>query len=130
MYDMTMFELTLNDFYIEFLGFVLTLLVGLAVKDWAVGFVKGATFRLTSSFKEGDKVILDGDTALIIKVGFAQTVFGVYNDDGYTWRYISNQKIDTLKLEKIVDSELHADTAEEKAQKLRSFLKDDDNEVK
>ena len=44
---MTMFELTLNDFYIEFLGFVLTLLVGLAVKDWAEGFVKGATFRLT-----------------------------------------------------------------------------------
>ena len=80
----------------------------------------------TSSFKEGDKVILDGNTALIIKVGFAQTVFGVYNDDGYTWRYISNQKIDTLKLEKIVDSELHADTAEEKAQKLRSFLKEDD----
>ena len=31
-----------------------------------------------------------------------------------------------LKLEKIVDSELHADTAEEKAQKLRSFLKEDD----
>ena len=123
MYDMTMFELTLTDFYIEFIGFVLTLLVGLAIKDWAVGFVKGATFRLTSSFKEGD-------TALIIKVGFSQTVFGVYNDDGYTWRYISNQKIDTLKLEKIVDSELHADTAEEKAQKLRSFLKDDDNEVK
>ena len=54
----------------------------------------------------------------------------MYNDDGYTWRYISNQKIDSLKLEKIVDSELHADTAEEKAQKLRSFLKDDDNEVK
>ena len=130
MYDMTMFEITLSDFYIEFIGFVLTLLVGLALKDWAVGFVKGATFRLMSSFKEGDKVILDGNTALIIKIGFSQTVFGVYNDDGYTWRYISNQKIDTLKLEKIVDSELHADTTEEMAQKLRSFLKDDDNEVK
>ena len=114
MYDMTMFEITLSDFYVEFIGFVLTLLVGLALKDWAVGFVKGATFRLMSSFKEGDKVILDGNTALIIKIGFSQTVFGVYNDDGYTWRYISNQKIDTLKLEKIVDSELHADTAEEK----------------
>ena len=46
------------------------------------------------------------------------------------WVYGPSQKIDTLKLEKIVDSELHADTAEEKAQKLRSFLKDDDNEVK
>ena len=43
MYDMTMFELTLNDFYIEFIGFVLTLLVGLALKDWAVGFAVSYT---------------------------------------------------------------------------------------
>ena len=44
MYDMTMFELTISDFYIEFIGFVLTLLVGLAVKDYAVTFVKNAPF--------------------------------------------------------------------------------------
>ena len=36
---MTMFELTLSDFYIEFIGFVLTLLVGLAVKDYACNFL-------------------------------------------------------------------------------------------
>ena len=47
MYDMTMFELTLNDFYVEFLGFVLTLLVGLALKDWAVGFVTVSYTHLT-----------------------------------------------------------------------------------
>tara|TARA_R100000329_G_C7580419_1_gene205629 strand:+ start:471 stop:854 length:384 start_codon:yes stop_codon:yes gene_type:complete len=124
MYDMTMFELTLSDFYIEFIGFVLTLLVGLAVKDYAVTFVKGAFFRFFSPFDEGDKVILDGQTAMIIKIGFSQTVFGVYSEDGYTWRYIPNQKLDNFKLEKVVDAELHADTAKEKAEKIRAILEE------
>ena len=127
MYDMTMFEITLNDFYIEFIGAVLTLLVGLAMKDYAVNFTKGAFFRFFSPFDEGDKVILDGQPAMIIKIGFSQTVFGVYSDDGYTWRYIPNQKIDNLKLEKVVDSELHADTAKEKAEKIRSILEEKEN---
>ena len=127
MYDMSMFEITLSDFYIEFIGAVLTLLVGLAMKDYAVTFVKGAFFRFFSPFDEGDKVILDGQPAMIIKIGFSQTVFGVYSDDGYTWRYIPNQKIDNLKLEKVVDSELHADTAKEKAEKIRSILEEKEN---
>ena len=76
----------------------------------------------TYSFKEGDKVILDGQVAMIIKIGFTQTVFGVYSDDGYTWRYIPNQKIDSIKLEKVVDQDLHADSAMEKAEKLRKIL--------
>ena len=59
---------------------------------------------------------------VIIKIGFTQTVFGVYSDDGYTWRYIPNQKIDSIKLEKVVDQDLHADSAMEKAEKLRKIL--------
>ena len=59
---------------------------------------------------------------MIIKIGFTQTVFGVYSDDGYTWRYIPNQKIDSIKLEKVVDQDLHADSAIEKAEKLRKIL--------
>ena len=56
------------------------------------------------------------------------TVFGVYSKDGYTWRYISNTKIESLKLEKRVDKDLHADSAHEKAMKLQKILegKDDD----
>ena len=110
------------DFYIEFIGFVLTLLVGLAIKDYAVTFVKGAFFRFFSPFDEGDKVILEGKPALIIKIGFTETVFGVYNDDGYTWRYVQNERIPYLKLEKIVDRDLHQDTEQEKAQKIVDAL--------
>jgi len=119
---MTMFEIELNDFYIQFIGFLLTMLLGLAVKDYAVSFMKGLFFRLFSPFDEGDKVLLEDQTAMIIKIGLNQTVFGVYGDEGYTWRYVPNERIPYLKLEKVVDSELHADTADEKADKIRKIL--------
>ena len=64
---------------------------------------------------------------MIIKIGFSQTVFGVYSEDGYTWRYIPNQKLDNFKLEKVVDAELHADTAKEKAEKIRAILEEKDD---
>ena len=95
-----------------------SIIVGMWIKDWATGFAKGARFRMSKSFNEGDKVILDGKPALIIKIGFTETVFGVYNDDGYTWRYVQNERIPYLKLEKIVDKDLHQDTDQEKAQKI------------
>ena len=122
MYDMTMFEIEVNDFYIQFIGFLLTMLLGLAVKDYAVSFMKGLFFRLFSPFDEGDKVLLEDQTAMIIKIGLNQTVFGVYGEEGYTWRYVPNERIPYLKLEKVVDSELHADTADEKAEKIRKIL--------
>lgn len=111
-------EIQLSEFYVEFLGFVITLIVALSVRDWATSFVKGMKFKLNRAFNEGDKVILDGCPALIVRIGTSETVFGVYNKDGYTWRYVPNERIAFLKLEKIVDPDLHRDTEDEKAQKL------------
>ena len=53
-------------------------------------------------------------------------VFGVYGDDGYTWRFVPNERIAMLKLEKIVDPELHADTKQEKAQKIIDAIQSSD----
>ena len=73
---------------------------------------------------KGDKVILDGKDALIVKIGMRDTVFGVYSDKGYTWRYVPNVKIPNLKLEKIINPELHLDSEEEKAEKLQKMIDD------
>ena len=43
-------------------------------------------------------------------------------------RYISNTKIESLKLEKIVDKDLHQDSAYEKRQKLKNILEGKDND--
>ena len=58
----------LSEYYVEFIGFLITLIVGLSIRDWAGAFVKGAKFRFNPAFQEGDKVILDGCPALIVKI--------------------------------------------------------------
>ena len=80
----------LSQFYIEFIGFTLTLIVALAMRDWATSFIKGVKFKMNKAFTEGDKVILDGQQALIVRIGMSETVFGVYGKEGYTWRYVPN----------------------------------------
>ena len=119
-------EIELSQFYMEFLGFTLTLIVALAMRDWATSFVKGMKFKYSPAFAEGDKVILDGCPALIVKIGYQETVFGVYGKEGYTWRYVQNERIAFLKLEKIVDTDLHVDSKQEKAQKIIDALQNEE----
>ena len=121
-------EMNIEEYYIEISIFIASVLGGLALKDYSVSFIKGLKFKLNSQFNEGDKVLLDGEQAMIIKIGMGTTVFGVYSKDGYTWRYISNNKIESLKLEKIVDKNLHVDSAHEKAMKLKNILEGKDND--
>ena len=77
---------------------------------------------MSKSFNEGDSVILDGNDALIVKIGLSETVFGVYGERGYTWRYVPNERIPMLKLEKVINKDLHLDTEAEKAAKLQSMI--------
>ena len=97
-------------------------IIALWLKDWITSFVQGAKFRMNRAFNESDQVILDGHPAHIVKIGPTQTVFGVYSDKGYTWRYVPNTRIQFLKLEKIVDPELHLDSPQEKARKLQQMI--------
>ena len=93
-------------------------------KDFATNFMQGLKFRFNPAFNEGDEVILDGEQSIIVKIGLRETVFGCYGSRGYTWRYVPNVKIPNLKLEKIINSELHLDSEEEKAAKLQKMIDD------
>jgi hypothetical protein len=98
------------------------LVITLWFKDFATKIAKGMAFKMNKSFNEGDTVILDGSDALIVKIGLSETVFGVYSDKGYTWRYVPNERIPMLKLEKVINKDLHLDTEEEKAAKLQAMI--------
>ena len=111
-----------TDFYVHFIGYSVSLLIMLWIKDAIGAFMEGLKFRNNKHFKEGDKVLLEGQQAMIISIGWRQSVFGVYGETGYTWRFIPNKKIESLKLEKIVDPDLHPDTAKERAEKLQRIL--------
>jgi len=114
----------ISDFYIEFIGYALSILLIMWIKDAISAFMEGMKFRNNKHFKEGDKVLLEGQQAMIITIGWRQSVFGVYGEAGYTWRFIPNKKIESLKLEKIVDPDLHPDTAKERAEKLQRILEE------
>ena len=120
--DMETQTAQLTEFILPWVGILISLIIAVWVKDIATGLAKGLKFQMNKAFNEGDKVLLEGDDAVIIKIGISETVFGVYSDKGYIWRYVPNERIHTLKLEKIINPDLHLDTDREKAEKLQSLI--------
>ena len=114
--------LEVTNLITPFISALVLLVVTLWFKDFATKIAKGMAFKMNKSFNEGDTVILDGSDALIVKIGLSETVFGVYSDKGYTWRYVPNERIPMLKLEKVINKDLHLDTDEEKAAKLQALI--------
>ena len=112
----------MSEMLMPWIALLISVVITMWIKDWISAFVKGMQFRLNKAFNEGDHVILDGSPAHIVKIGCTETVFGVYSERGYTWRYVPNSRIPLLKLEKIVNAELHLDTDMEKAAKLQALI--------
>ena len=97
----------ITELIMPYIGMVLIVVFGFMFKDFATKLSKGIAFSLNNQFQEGDHVLLDGERALIVKIGISQTVFGVTKvggelDGDYVWRYVPNERIDFLKLEKII----------------------------
>ena len=102
-----MAALELTEFLLPYIGMVLIVIFGFMLKDFATKMSKGIAFSMNKQFQEGDHVLIDGERALIVKIGFTQTVFGVTKSNGefdgdYVWRYVPNERIEFLKLEKII----------------------------
>ena len=116
--------LKLTELLVPWIAILFSIMIAFWLKDFAQNFMVGLKFRMNGAFNEGDKVLLDGKDAIVVKIGLRDTVFGVYSDRVYTWRYVPNVKIPNLKLEKIINKELHLDTEEEKAEKLQKMIDD------
>ena len=99
--------LEMTEFLLPYIGMVMIVIFGFMLKDFATKMSKGIAFSMNKQFQEGDHVLIDGERALIVKIGFTQTVFGVTKSGGdfdtdYVWRYVPNERIEFLKLEKII----------------------------
>lgn len=114
--------LDVTDLLMPWISVLISLLVAIWLKDYATSLAKGLKFKMNPAFNEGDEVLLDGELSMIVKIGTRETVFGVYSDRGYTWRYVPNERIPYLKLEKVIKKDLHIDTDEEKALKLKTTI--------
>ena len=100
-------------------------------KDFATSLAKGLKFRNNPLFNEGDKVLLEDQDAIIMKIGLRSTVFGLYTERGYTWRVIANERLEYVKLEKIIDSNVHMDSEAEQGKRIQSLIdKAQDDKIK
>lgn len=122
MADLDTLSIEFSDLLLPWIGVLISLIVAIWFKDFATGLAKGLKFKTNPAFQEGHEVLLDGELAMIVKIGMTETVFGVYSDRGYTWRYVPNERIPMLKLEKVIKKDLHIDSEEEKAQKLKTII--------
>lgn len=114
--------LEITNLLMPFVSALMLLVITLWFKDFATKIAKGMAFKMNKSFNEGDSVILDGQEAIIVKIGLSESVFGIYSDRGYTWRFVPNERIPMLKLEKVINKDLHLDTEAEKAEKLQAMI--------
>lgn len=93
----------LAQLFTPYVGMLIGLVVSLMIKDYATSFIKGLAFRLNPLFTVGDSVIVDGEPAIIVKVGIRDTIFSIEKAGGQTtWLSIPNERIAYLKIEKVI----------------------------
>jgi len=117
-----MLGMHLTDLIVPWLAILISIAAVFWFKEFAQNLVAGMSFKWGGNFREGDQVILDGHDAMIIKIGMKETVFGRYTENGYTWQYVPNEKLEFHKLEKIVHRDLHLDTDIEKGQQIMELI--------
>ena len=118
----------LTDLILPWLGIMLSVVVFMWFKDYALQISKGLKFKLDPHFQEGDQVWLEDEPAVIVKIGLSSTVFGIVNGRGYIWRFVPNESIFDMKLEKIVSDKIHYDSEAEQARKLKRLLAIDEEQ--
>jgi hypothetical protein len=116
------FGMDLTDVLAPWIAILISISLAFWFKDFSANLMSGLKFKMNPAFNEGDHIILDGDDAIIVKIGLRESVFGVYGTRGYTWRYIPNDRIKFHKLEKLINKDLHLDSAAEKGRRLQEMI--------
>ena len=113
-------SMQLTTFLMPWLTILVSIIMAMMIKDWATSLAKGIKFKLSNPFNPGDIVILDDEEAVIIAIGVTKTVFEKVNDRGVVWRYVPNERLAYLKLEKVIRKDVHKNGTSEKKENLLS----------
>ena len=87
---------------VQWASILISIALALAFREWATSILRGLKFWFNKDFHHGEKVYLNDEPAVIISKGIRQTIFQTKNEDEFLWRYIPNEKIANLKLEKVI----------------------------
>ena len=62
-------EIEIPQGWLAWVGFIVTVTVGLAIRDWSSDLIAAIKWKLTPGFEPMDTCILDGDKVTIIHNG-------------------------------------------------------------
>jgi hypothetical protein len=99
-------SIKITEFLMPWITILISLIIALMLKEVSSSIAKGLKFKMSKVFVPGDVVLLEGNEAIIIKVGLTTTVFESIRDEGLIWRYVPNEKIQSLKLEKVIRTDV------------------------
>lgn len=99
-------EAYLKDYMQHLIWVGLSLVVWMLIKDFLAKLAAGITFYASPNWSVGDECMIDGKRAIISSIGLRTTVFQVRQNGEVRWRFVPNDKINELTLEKVVD--IHA----------------------
>lgn len=92
-----------TQLFMPVLATMMVIFVGMMIKDLITKFSNGMMLRLNPAYREGEFVFIDGESAIIVKIGMFTSVFGITKEDGtYCWRYVPNTRLENLKIEKVI----------------------------
>ena len=118
-----------SDTVLLWAGFAVSAILALTVKEWAESLVKGIRFMSDKSFNQGDVVFIDGSKATIMSIGMGKTVFAIVDSRGMVLRHVPNTRIEALKLEKVVNEDIHLDSQDEKAQAVIDLIQERQDKI-
>ena len=95
-------EIELPQSWLTWAGFIVTVTIGLAIRDWASDLIAALKWTMTPGFQPMETCILDGDKVLIIAIGLRETIFERTGKFGRTWQYIPSAKITNHELRRVV----------------------------
>lgn len=99
-------ESYLKDYMQHLIWVGLSLVVWMLIKDFLAKLAAGISFYASPNWSVGDECMIDGKRAIISSIGLRTTVFQVRQNGEVRWRFVPNDKINELTLEKVVD--IHA----------------------
>ena len=102
-------EIELPQSWLTWAGFIITVVIGLAIRDWATDIISAYKWKITPGFEPMDTCILDGDKVLIIHIGIRETIFEHQGQYGRTWQYIPSSQIHKHELRRIVGDDKYLD---------------------
>lgn len=95
-------SLDATEFLLPWIAILVSVIAALMVKDWTGAIVRGIRFKMSPAFNPGDLVLLEGEEAVIISIGLVRTIFERTENGSTVWRYVPNERLAHLKLEKVV----------------------------